>query len=185
MYKENGIEIPKKTAGLLMAAIISDTLMFRSPTCTYVDRAAAEKLSAICGVEIEEFAIDMFSAGSNMGSRTPKEIFNQDRKIFEVNDHKFIVAQINSMNAIELEEVKEKLVPYLEEQFDSLGAEMCYVMLTNIVKENTELLCFGEKAEEVIRKAFQLPEEMEKIVLKGLVSRKKQLIPSIVTVLQQ
>ena len=185
MYQENRVQIPKNIAGLLMAAIISDTLMFRSPTCTSIDRAAAEKLSEICGVEIEEFAIDMFSAGSDMSSRTPKEIFNQDKKKFQVGDHGFMVSQINSMNAIELEEIKEKLIPYLEEKFDGLGVEKCYVMLTNIVKEDTELLCFGEKAREVILSAFQLPSDMEDIVLKGLVSRKKQLIPSIVTVLQQ
>ena len=185
MYQENGVKISKKIAGLLMAAIISDTLMFRSPTCTSIDRMAAEKLSEICGVEIEEFAIDMFSAGSDMSSRTPKEIFNQDKKKFQVGDHSFIVAQINSMNSIELEEVKEKLVPYLEEKFDGLGVNMCFVMLTNIVKEDTELLCFGEKAKDVARSAFQLPADLETIVLKGLVSRKKQLIPSIVTVLQQ
>lgn len=185
MYKENGVEIPKNIAGLLMAAIISDTLMFRSPTCTAVDREAAESLSEICGVEIEEFAIDMFSAGSDMSSKTAKEIFEQDRKKFQVNEHTFIVSQINSMNAIELEEIKEKLIPYLTEQFDSLGVDMCYVMLTNIVKEDTELLCFGDRAKEVARGAFQLREDVEDIVLKGLVSRKKQLIPSIVTVLQQ
>ena len=185
MYQESGVQIPKNIAGLLMVAIISDTLMFRSPTCTSIDRSAAEKLSEICGVEIEEFAIDMFSAGSDMSSRTPKEIFNQDKKKFQVGDHGFMVSQINSMNAIELEEIKEKLIPYLEEKFDGLGVEMCYVMLTNIVKEDTELLCFGEKAREVILSAFQLPSDMEDIVLKGLVSRKKQLIPSIVTVLQQ
>ena len=185
MYKENGIKIPENIAGLLMAAILSDTLMFRSPTCTAVDQAAAERLSEICGVEIEEFAIDMFSAGSDMSSRTPKEIFNQDRKKFQVGDHSFIVAQVNSMNAIELGEVKEKLVPYLTEKFESLDVDMCYVMLTNIVKEDTLLLCFGERAHEVATTAFQLPEDMQEIVLKGLVSRKKQLIPSIVTVLQQ
>ncbi len=185
MYQENQMEIPKNIAGLLMAAILSDTLMFRSPTCTSIDQAAAEQLSSICGVEIEEFSMDMFSAGSDMSSRTPEEIFNQDKKKFQVNEHEFIVAQINSMNSIELGEIKEKLVPYLEEKFSSLDVEMCYVMLTNIVKEKTELLCFGERAKEVARSAFQLPEDMVDIKLKGLVSRKKQLIPSIVTVLQQ
>ena len=185
MYQENGIEIPKNIAGLLMAAILSDTLMFRSPTCTAVDQAAAERLSEICGVEIEEFSIDMFSAGSDMSSKTPAEIFNQDRKKFQVNEHEFIVAQINSMNSIELDEIKEKLNPYLGEEFGNLGVEMCYVMLTNLVKEKTELLCFGEHAKEVARSAFQLPEDAVDIKLKGLVSRKKQLIPSIVTVLQQ
>jgi manganese-dependent inorganic pyrophosphatase len=96
-----------------------------------------------------------------------------------------MVAQINSMNAIELEEVREKLEPYLEEKFATLDVEMCFVMLTNIVKENTELLCFGERAKDVARSAFQLPDDMEKILLKGLVSRKKQLIPSLVSVLQR
>jgi manganese-dependent inorganic pyrophosphatase len=185
MYRESGVEISKQIAGLLMAAILSDTLMFRSPTCTAVDRSAAEDLSSICGVEIEEFSIDMFSAGSDMSSRTPKEIFNQDKKKFQVGDISFMVAQINSMNAIELEEVKEKLEPYLNETFDSLGVDMCFVMLTNIVKENTELLCFGERAKDVAKSAFQLPDGMEEILLKGLVSRKKQLIPSLVTVLQK
>ena len=113
MYQENGVDIPKNVAGLLMAAILSDTLMFRSPTCTAVDQATAERLSEICGVEIEEFSIDMFSAGSDMSSKTPEEIFNQDKKKFQVNEHEFIVAQINSMNSIELDEIKEKLVPDL------------------------------------------------------------------------
>ncbi|MCC8162404.1 MAG: putative manganese-dependent inorganic diphosphatase [Lachnospiraceae bacterium] len=185
MYQENGVEIPKKIAGLLMAAIISDTLMFRSPTCTAVDRAAAEELSGICGVEIEEFAIDMFSAGSDMSSRSAKEIFEQDKKKFDVGEVSFIVSQINSMNSIELGEVKEKLVPYLTEHFEDLGVDMCYVMLTHIVKENTELLCFGSGAEATAVEAFQLKEDAKPLVLKGLVSRKKQLIPSLVTVLQK
>lgn len=185
MYRENGVEIPKNIAGLLMAAIISDTLMFRSPTCTAVDKSAAEDLSEICGVEIEEFAIDMFGAGSDLSSREPKDIFEQDLKKFEVNDIQFAVSQINSMNSIELQEIKEKIIPYLDEVFASLGVNMAFVMLTNIVKESTELLCFGEKAKEVVKDAFQLHGDMNKVILKGLVSRKKQLIPSLVSILQQ
>ncbi len=185
MYQENGVEIPKNIAGLLMAAIISDTLMFRSPTCTDIDQKAAEELSGICGVEIEEFAIDMFGAGSDLSSREPADIFGQDMKRFEVNEIEFCVSQINSMNSIELKEIQEKLVPYLEEVFPSLGVSMAFVMLTNIVKESTELLCFGEKSKEVVKEAFQLHGDMNRIILKGLVSRKKQLIPSLVSVLQQ
>ena len=168
-----------------MAAIISDTLMFRSPTCTPVDQKAAENLSEICGVEIEEFAVDMFGAGSDLSSKEPKEIFNQDLKRFEVGDIEFIVSQINSMNSIELQEIKEKIVPYLEEVFEGLGVSMAFVMLTNIVKESTELLCFGEKSKDVVKEAFQLSGDMKRIILKGLVSRKKQLIPSLVSILQQ
>lgn len=185
MYRENNVEISKNIAGLLMAAIISDTLMFRSPTCTSIDKMAAEELSEICDVEIEEFSIDMFGAGSDLSSREPKDIFDQDLKSFEVNEIEFAVSQINSMNSIELKEIKEKLVPYLEDVFPSLGVNMAFVMLTNIVKESTELLCFGDKATEVVQEAFQLHTGMRHIILKGLVSRKKQLIPSLVSILQQ
>ena len=185
IYRENDVEIPKNIAGLLMAAIVSDTLMFRSPTCTEVDRRAAENLSKICGIDIEEFASDMFAAGSDLSSKEPKEVFEQDMKKFEVSDIHFSVSQINSMNAIELKEIKEKLVPYLEEAFPSLGLDMAYVMLTNIVREGTELLCFGERAREIARQAFQLQESEGDVKLKGLVSRKKQLIPSLAAVLQQ
>ena len=185
MYQENKVEIPRNIAGLLMAAIISDTLMFRSPTCTAVDQDVAEELSKICGVEIEEFAVDMFGAGSDLSSREPKDIFEQDLKRFEVGDTQFAVSQINSMNSIELQEIREKILPYLEEIFPSLGVNMAFVMLTNIVKESTELLCFGEKAEEVVRDSFRLHGDMERVILKGLVSRKKQLIPSLVSILQQ
>lgn len=185
MYREHNVEIPQNIAGLLMAAIISDTLMFRSPTCTAVDKDAAEELSKICGVEIEEFAVDMFGAGSDLSSREPKDIFEQDLKRFEVGDTQFAVSQINSMNSIELQEIREKILPYLEEIFPSLGVNMAFVMLTNIVKESTELLCFGEKAEEVVRDSFRLHGDMERVILKGLVSRKKQLIPSLVSILQQ
>ncbi len=185
MYQEKGVEIPGKIAGLLCSAIISDTLMFRSPTCTAVDKAAAENLSSIAGIEIEELAIDMFSAGSNLGARTPKEIFYQDFKRFSVNGIEFAVGQINSMNTIELGEIREKLLPYLETAYKEIGLNMIFFMLTNIVKETTELLCYGQNADSLVREAFQLSEESDTYELKGLVSRKKQLIPALVSVIQQ
>ena len=185
MYQEKGVEIPRKIAGLLCSAIISDTLMFRSPTCTAVDKAAAENLSSIAGIEMEELAIDMFSAGSNLGARTPKEIFYQDFKRFSVNGIEFAVGQINSMNTIELGEIREKLLPYLETAYKEIGLNMIFFMLTNIVKETTELLCYGQNADSLVREAFQLSEESDTYELKGLVSRKKQLIPALVSVIQQ
>lgn len=185
MYQELGVEIPPNIAGIMMAAIISDTLMFHSPTVTEVDKAAAEHLSEICGVEIEEFAIDMFGAGSNLSDKEAEEIFKQDYKNFTVNEFSFGVGQINSMNTIELQEIKEKLVPYIEEQLPKLPVDMCFFMLTNIVYEKTELLCFGPRAEELVREAFRLSKKSHMFELKDLVSRKKQLIPAFVTVLQQ
>lgn len=185
MYQENGVDIPANIAGIMMAAIISDTLMFHSPTVTEMDKAAANKLSEICGVEIEEFAIDMFGAGSNLSDKDADEIFHQDYKNFSVNGFNFGVGQINSMNSIELDEIKEKITPYIEEQIKNLPVDMCFFMLTNIVYEKTELLCFGTRAEELVIEAFQLSKSLHKFELKNLVSRKKQLIPAFVTVLQQ
>ena len=185
MYQERGVEIPKKIAGLLCSAIISDTLMFRSPTCTAVDKAAAEDLASIAEIEIEELAIDMFSAGSNLASRTPEEVFYQDFKRFSVGGIEFAVGQINSMNAIELDELREKLRSYFPTAYKEIGVEMVFFMLTNIVKETTELLCYGPNSGSLVREAFQLPEESDTYELKGLVSRKKQLIPALVSVIQQ
>lgn len=185
MYQEKGIEIPRNIAGLMMSAIISDTLMFHSPTVTEMDKAAAEKLSELCGIELEEFAIDMFGAGSNLGDKDADEIFKQDYKNFSVNGFEFGVGQINSMNSIELEEIKEKIVPYIKEKMPELQVDMCFFMLTNIVYEKTELLCIGDKARTLVREAFKLPKTQKKFELKNLVSRKKQLIPAFVSVLQQ
>ncbi len=179
------MEIPKNIAGLMMAAIISDTLMFRSPTVTEIDKAAAYRLAEICGVEPEEFALDMFGAGSNLGDKSADEIFKQDNKSFSANGFAFRVGQINSMNSIELDEIKEKIIPYIKEKFAELEVDMCFFMLTNIVYEKTELLCFGDRSNALVQEAFRLPKEQKVFVLKNLVSRKKQLIPAFVSVLQQ
>ena len=185
MYQERGVEIPKKIAGLLCSAIISDTLMFRSPTCTAIDKSAAEHLAQIAGVDIEDLAIDMFSAGSNLGSRTAEEIFYQDFKRFDVGNVEFGVGQINSMNAVELEEIREKLIPYLPVAHRESGLNMIFFMLTNIIKESTELLCYGPNSDTLVKEAFQLPDDGDSYELKGLVSRKKQLIPSLAGMIQK
>ena len=185
MYKENGIVPDKTTASLLCAAIISDTLLFRSPTCTSVDRAAAESLAEIAGIKMEELAEDMFQAGSNLKGKTPEEICFQDFKQFTVNDVKFGVGQINSMHAEELAEIKERILPYLEKASLMHRLDMVFFMLTNIVEESTELLCYGKGAKEQVIEAFDLPQDTDAIVLSGVVSRKKQLIPTFVISLQQ
>ena len=185
MYQEKGIAIPKNIAGLMMSAIISDTLMFHSPTVTEIDKDAAMKLSEICGVEIESFAMNMFGAGSSLGDKTAEEIFNQDYKNFSVNGFDFSVGQINSMNSMELDAIREKLKPYIEEHMSELPVEMCFFMLTNIVYEKTELLCFGERSKELAREAFKIHKSQKTIELRNLVSRKKQLIPAFASVLQQ
>ena len=185
MYKENDVEITPTIAGLLCSAIISDTLLFRSPTCTSLDEKVAKKLGKIAGINLEEQAQAMFKAGSSLAGKTAEDICFQDFKQFTVNDMVFGVGQLNSMSKEELQEVKEMLTPYLPEVLEKNGVQMVFFMLTDILDESTELLCCGAKAKEYIIDAFDLKEDSEKMILKGVVSRKKQLIPTLVSELQQ
>lgn len=185
MYRENNIELEQKMAALLCSAIISDTLLFRSPTCTIVDEMVAKELAVIAGIEMEELAQGMFRAGSDLKGKTAEEICFQDFKQFTVSDVKFGVGQINSMDAEELSDIKKKLLPFLEEAAYIYQLDMVFFMLTNIIGETSEILCFGKGAKEQIKEAFDLPEDTDEIDLSGVVSRKKQFIPTFVVSLQK
>ncbi len=185
MYKEYGIEIDKTTAGLLLAAILSDTLMFRSPTCTNVDKNAGEELSKIAEVDYEEFAKEMFHAGSNLGGKTAYEILHQDFKKFTVDDMTIGIGQINSMSADELLEIKNKIMPELGQVVEGDSLDMIFFMLTNIIEESSEVVFAGSKALHTINSAFGLNAEGDSVILPGVVSRKKQLLPSLVETIQQ
>lgn len=185
MYKEMGVEISPKIAGLLCSAIISDTLLFRSPTCTPVDEKLAVKLAKIADINMEGMAKAMFNAGSSMKGKSAEEICFQDFKQFTVGDTVFGVGQINSMSKEELQEIKEVLASYLNTAMNDQKLNMVYFMLTDILGETTELLCCGAHAKETAIVAFDLNDDVEKIILPGVVSRKKQLIPTLVGALQQ
>ena len=186
IYRENDVEIDKQIAGLLCSAIISDTLMYRSPTCTAVDRAAAERLAEIAGINVEEHARQMFSAGSDLENKQANEIFYQDFKKFTVGEVSFGVGQINSMNTDELQEIKQKLMPFME-QVDA-GVDAVFMMLTDIMTESTEMLFFGKRAKQMIEEAFFVRTEdiidEHSCILRNVVSRKKQVVPAIVGSLQ-
>jgi len=143
MYRENCVPIEPHIAGLLCSAIISDTLMYRSPTCTLADKEACEDLAKIAGICVEEYAKEMFAAGSNLINKTPEEIFFNDYKNFNAGDTMFGVGQINSMDEKELEGIKGKLISYIEQAYNSQGVSMLFFMLTNILEESTELLYYG------------------------------------------
>ncbi|NLZ80602.1 MAG: putative manganese-dependent inorganic diphosphatase [Clostridiales bacterium] len=185
MYQENDVEIDKKIASLLCAAIISDTLMYRSPTCTAVDKAAAETLAKKAELNVEEFAREMFNAGSNLSLKSPEEIFYQDFKKFNMDETSFGVGQINSMNGNELKEIKISLIPYLDKAMQAHGVSMMFFMLTNIVEESTEVIYLGANAKELLEEAFHIESDEEIFKLQGVVSRKKQLIPAIMEAMQQ
>lgn len=182
LYQENNVEVDKKIAGLLCSAIISDTLMFRSPTCTPKDKKAAEELAKIAGVEIQEHAEKMFRAGSSLADKTPEEIFYQDFKKFSDNDKNFGAGQISSMDKTELEQLRPKIAAYMEGAVKE--GEMLFFLLTNILTESSDLVFAGEGAKELVETAFGEPEE-NWVHVPGLVSRKKQFVPSVLHVLQQ
>lgn len=187
MYNENSVPMDKKIAGLLCSAIISDTLLFRSPTCTEIDKMAALALAGEAGIDINQYAREMFSAGSNLKSKTDDEIFYQDFKRFNSGKVSFGVGQISSLNADELDSLKERLLPYLKKAHKEHGVDMMFFMLTNILNESTILLYEGTGALPMLTNAFHLEENTEEardsasgtVELPGVVSRKKQLIPAI------
>ncbi len=179
IYDENGIEIPPQIAGLLLSAILSDTLIFRSPTCTPIDRIIAERLASIADVEIEAYAMKMFDAGSALRSKTANEIFYQDFKKFNDKKINFGVGQISSMNKKELAACTEKLLPYMEEVKEKSGLDFVLFMMTDILTESTNLLMVGDMSKEVIAEAFHVTPDEHSAELPGVVSRKKQLIPAI------
>lgn len=189
MYQENKVEIDPQTAGLMMSAIISDTLLFRSPTCTKTDEMAARALAEIAGVDIEKYAMEMFSAASDLKQKTDREIFYQDFKTFTAGDIHFGVSQVSSLNEEELLSLKPRLFHFAKEALGEENLDMAFVMLTNILKQDTLLLAVGYRADSLIQNAFLLEPKKESFdfsgeeiegftaVLENVVSRKKQLIP--------
>ena len=193
MYQEAGIKVEPKIAGLLCSAIVSDTLLFRSPTCTPVDEMAARALADIAGIDIEKYAMEMFSAGSNLKDKSDEEIFYQDFKRFTSGKVTIGVGQITSLNGGELDKLKGRMEAFMEKALENNGLNMIFFMLTNILTETTELICEGQGALQLAGKAFHqdielLEEEGLKepvLRLPGVVSRKKQLIPELMLAEQE
>ena len=186
MSDENGVEIEPKIAGLLLAAILSDTLVFRSPTCTPIDVAAAKRLAKIAGVDIDEFALEMFEAGENLAGKTAEEVFLQDFKVFMCGDVRFGVAQGSYMTRKNLQAAQKLLQPYLEEARNKQNVEDLYMLLTDVPKEESVVICAGRHADEMLRSGFEIePAADDSWTLPGVVSRKKQFIPAMMTAYQE
>lgn len=186
LYAEAGVDIPSDMAGLLCSAIISDTLMFRSPTCTKEDMEAAYELAEKAGIkDLKAFAREMFNAGSNLKKKSAEEIFFQDFKKFNVSDISFGVGQINSMNEGDFPEIIEKLKPFMDRTLKDMKIDMLFFMLTGILNESSELICCGKDSASLAEEAFNVKAENDVLHLQGVVSRKKQLVPVIVAELQQ
>ena len=186
MYDESGVEIPPQIAGLLLAAILSDTLVFRSPTCTPLDEALAKRLAKIAGVDIDEFASEMFEAGEKLDGKTAEEVFLQDFKVFMCGDIRFGVAQGSYMTRKNLLAAEALLQPYLEEARNKQNVEDIYMLLTDVPKEESVVISDGRYASEVLSDGFETqPAEDGSFTLPGVVSRKKQFIPALMTAYQE
>ncbi len=176
IFFENGIHTSKSIAGILCAAIISDTLKFKSPTCTYVDKMTAEKLATIADIDIDEFATKMFTAGTSLKGKTPEEIFYQDFKEFKIGKFRIGISQVNTMDSENMDEIKQELLNYMNHQCSHKNFDLMIILLTDIIKQGSEVLFTGE-SKELITKAFNVTSKASSVYLPGVISRKKQVVP--------
>lgn len=183
--QENKVTLTKEIAGLLCSAILSDTLMFRSPTCTAVDKAAAQELAKIAQIDIEEYSQAMFEAGSDLSSKSTEEIFYQDYKTFSTSGVNFGVGQITSVSKSGLQQMRTKLLQLMREKYERDSSTLLFFMLTNIIEESTILLCCGDHSEDLLKTAYHQEFSEEGILVEGMVSRKKQFLPDLIAAIQQ
>lgn len=178
MFDCKKVELPKKIAGLLLSAIVSDTVLFKSPTCTEQDKAAAEKLAVIAGVNLKEYGMAMLKAGADLGDLTPAQIAKTDSKPFSFGQYKAIVAQISVMDTADILAKKAELVAAMQELCQNEGYDMSLLMVTDIMEESTELVFVGEP-KQLIADAFGKDASGDSIYLPGVMSRKKQIVPQL------
>lgn len=178
LFKEHGVDIPKDIAGLMLSAIISDTLLFKSPTCTEEDVKAAEELADIAGVKAEEYGLDLLKAGTNVKDRSALEIIDGDSKNFELNDHLVHVGQVNVVDFEEILDRKEELIEAMVQENSDNGYELFVLLVTNVLDSNSIGFVTGNHT-EAVEKAFDASIENSQIDLPGVVSRKKQVIPQL------
>lgn len=174
-------------AGLMCSAILSDTLMYRSPTCTPLDKMAAEALAKIAGIQVEEYAMQMFEAGSDLKSKSDADIFYQDFKKFSAGDILFGVGQITSLDARELKKIHARLSNMLPKAKAEHGLNMIFFMLTNILDESTMVLCSDSEALDAASRCFgaKVTKDGDSVFVENMVSRKKQFIPKMLGTLQE
>ena len=185
MYLENNVEIEPDMAGILCCAILSDTLGFRSPTCTKADETAARALAGIAGVDTDAIAREMFESAENVDNKTAEEVFLQDYKVFVHDNIRFGVGQGNYINKKNLETVQKLLEPYIKSVLERERLDMVFFMLTNVIESTSLIIYAGKDAVEVLEAAFETKAEDDTLLLRGIVSRKKQFIPAVMNTLQE
>ena len=184
MFDELDVEMPSHIAGLLLGAVVSDTLLFKSPTCTPVDTKIAKKLAEIAGVDIQEFAMEMFKAGTSLVGKTVDEIFNQDFKKFSFDNLQVGVAQVNSMDIEGFLPYKKDMLDYMNKFAEDNNLEFTLLLLTDIINANSEIFVGGPRP-ELVEKAFNVQLTECQGTLAGVISRKKQVVPAITAVMSE
>lgn len=178
IYEEQNVNIDKQMAGLMLSAIISDSLLFKSPTCTLQDKVAAEELAKIAEVNAEEYGLAMLKAGASTTDKTAETLISLDAKEFVLGADKLVVAQINTVDANEVADRKEELEAAINAELSSKGLSAYVFVITNILTSDSEVLVLGEKQDKVAQ-AFGKTLENDFMTLEGVVSRKKQVVPQI------
>ncbi|EST52894.1 pyrophosphatase [Brevibacillus panacihumi W25] len=176
LYKENGVEIPKEIAGLMLSAIISDTLLLKSPTCTEQDVKAAHELAQIAGVDLETYGLAMLKAGADLSEKTIAELISLDSKEFQMGSAKVEIAQVNAVDVNDVLARQEELEAALNAIIEKKGLDLFVFVVTDILNNNSVALALGKSA-QVVEKAYNVKLDANKAVLKGVVSRKKQIVP--------
>ncbi|KAF0823348.1 manganese-dependent inorganic pyrophosphatase [Cytobacillus firmus] len=182
MYKENGVEISKATAGLMLSAIISDSLLFKSPTCTDQDVAAARELAEIAGVNAEEYGLEMLKAGADLSKKSVKELISLDAKEFQMGSYKTEIAQVNAVDLNDVLSRQEELEAVITENINNKELDLFVFVLTDILNNDSVAISLGKEA-AAVEKAYDVTLENNSAVLKGVVSRKKQIVPPLTNVL--
>lgn len=178
LYKENNVEVPKNIAGIMLSAIVSDTLLFKSPTCTQEDVQAAKELAEIAGVDLEGYGLEMLKAGTNLGTKSAAELIDLDAKSFPMGGSNLRIAQVNTVDLAEVFARQAELESAMQEANAANGYDLFVLVVTNILDSDSEILIVGEPKENV-EKAFNVTLDNNRALLKGVVSRKKQVVPQL------
>lgn len=176
MYKENGVDIPKEIAGLMLSAIISDTLLLKSPTCTEQDVAAAHELAEIAGVDLQNYGLEMLKAGADLSDKSISDLISLDAKEFQMGNYKIEIAQVNAVDTNDVLGRQAELEASLSKIIEEKGLDLFFFVVTDILNNDSIGVALGRQA-QAVEKAYNVTLVDNKAVLKGVVSRKKQIVP--------
>ena len=178
LFKENGVEVPPNIAGLMLSAIISDSLLFKSPTCTAQDVAAATELATIADVDVQSYGLNLLKAGADLSNKTLEDLISLDSKEFEAGDHRFEVAQVNAIDVEEVMVHQKELEALMENVISAKSLDLFVFAVTDILNNNSVAIVLGKRA-GIIEGAFKSSVVDNRVLLPGVVSRKKQIVPVI------